>query len=214
MPRPRHTLSRQELTDAQDQFVQAWGQLGPSWGISRTLAEVHALLYIAGRPMNTDEVMDRLHISRGNASMSLRSLLEWGLISRVHKRGDRKEYFSAEQDAWTIARLIIRERLRREILPTLTTLHDIRDHTRPDAQPDGPLPAGRSEVARPLAVTAPAADALPDIDPPTPQELAQHNDRLDALLELVTTVDKLAERFVGSEGKGLKLAASLLSKII
>src|SRR5690242_11423138 len=97
------------LVRAQDEFVAAWGKMGAAWGISRTMAEVHALLYITGRPMNTDEVMERLQISRGNASMSVRALVDWGVVERTHKRGDRKEYFLAEQDVWTMFRAILRE---------------------------------------------------------------------------------------------------------
>lgn len=188
-------ISAAQLVQAQDEFVAAWGQMGTSWGISRTMAEVHALLYISGRAMNTDEIMERLRISRGNASMSLRSLVEWGIVQRVHKRGDRKEYFEAEQDVWALARTIIRERLRREILPMLATLYEIRDQT-------GEAAAGASAAAAASAEQVPAED------------VAAHNQRLDQLLELVQTIDRLGERFVGSEGKGLRLAASVLSKVI
>lgn len=209
MARERGSISRRQLIASEDQFVQAWGQLGPAWGISRTMAEAHALLYISGRALNTDEVMERLRISRGNASMTLRSLVEWGIVARVHKPGDRKEYFSAEQDVWTLARQIIRERLRREILPALASLHEIRDLTRGPGQEK----LGRRDVAGKITprVAAAGEDAHAA---PTAEELEQHNQRLDALLELVTMLDKLGERFVGSEGKGLKLAASLLSKIV
>jgi DNA-binding transcriptional regulator GbsR (MarR family) len=195
VPRAPKAIPQSRLTDAQEQFVQAWGQMGPSWGISRTMAEVHALLYVTGRELNTDEVMDRLRISRGNASMSLRALVEWGLVSRVHKRGDRKEYFQADQDVWSIARTIIRERMRREILPLLTTLYDIRDSTGEHAEP-------------------PKTSAAPPTAPADPAEVERHNARLDDLLHLVQTIDRLAERFVGSEGKGLKLAATVLSKVV
>lgn len=205
MARDRKSISREQLTGAQDRFVQAWGQMGPAWGISRTMAEVHALLYIAGRPMNTDEVMDRLRISRGNASMSLRSLVEWAVVSRVHKRGDRKEYFEAEQDVWTMARAILRERLRRELHPTLAALYEIRDAT------GETTPLKRSAaVAGTISASGPSR---PDAEPTT-DEISSHNLRLDSLLQLVQTIDRLAERFVGSEGKGLRVAASVLAKII
>ncbi len=117
------------LSQAQDRLIGAWGQMGSTWGISRTMAEIHALLYIAGRPMFADEVMERLKISRGNASMSLRALVDWGVVTKVHKRGDRKEYFQAEADVWAMVRAIIRERLRREVTPVLASLYDIRDLT-------------------------------------------------------------------------------------
>ncbi len=117
------------LREAQDHFVAAWGQMGSAWGISRTMAEVHALLYITGEALCTDDVMDRLQISRGSASMSLRALLDWGVINRTHKRGDRKEYFVAEQEVWTLFRAIVRERMKREIDPLLASLYEIRDMT-------------------------------------------------------------------------------------
>jgi len=189
-------VSVAQLSAAQEQFIQAWGQMGPSWGVSRTMAEVHALLYITGRPLNTDDVMDRLRISRGNASMSLRALVEWGLTSRVHIRGDRKEYFQADQEPWSMARAVIRERLRREIMPLLASLYDLRDQTGDHA---GVAGAGAPEANDELA----------------PAEAIQtHNQRLDELVAMMQTIDRLGERFVGSEGKGLQVAASLLSKVI
>lgn len=164
--------------------------MGSAWGISRTMAEVHALLYIAGQPMNTDEIMDRLQISRGNASMSLRALLDWGIVQRTHKRGDRKEYFSAEQDVWSLFRAIVRERMKREIDPLLASLFEIRDLT-------------SLESARPAAR-----------NPEDKQALVEHNQRLDAMLEFFQTLDKLAQRFASPSGRGLQAAATALSKII
>lgn len=117
------------LREAQDRFIATWGQMGSAWGISRTMAEVHALLFVTGEALCTDEVMDRLEISRGSASMSLRALLDWGVITRTHKRGDRKEYFVADQDVWTMFRAIVRERMKREVDPLLASLYEIRDMT-------------------------------------------------------------------------------------
>ncbi|MFN5945076.1 MAG: GbsR/MarR family transcriptional regulator, partial [Phycisphaerae bacterium] len=117
------------LRDAQDRFVAVWGQMAGAWGISRTMAEVHALLYVTGEALCTDDIMERLQISRGNASMSLRALLDWNIVSRVTKRGDRKEYFEAEQDVWTLFRAIVRERMNREVDPLLASLYEIRDMT-------------------------------------------------------------------------------------
>src|SRR4051812_9220131 len=77
----------------QDLFMRRWGEMGQVWGINRTMAEIHALLYIVGQPLCTDDVMERLHISRGNASMSLRALCDWGIVRRMHRRGERREYF-------------------------------------------------------------------------------------------------------------------------
>lgn len=173
------------LREAQDRFVAAWGQMAGAWGISRTMAEVHALLFVTGQAMNTDEIMDRLQISRGNASMSLRALLEWGIVSKAHRRGDRKEYFQAEQDVWAMFRAIVRQRLKREVEPLIAQLHEIRD----------------------LTADRPGAAAGPD-----PQRSA-HNARLDELLDFFVTVDQLGQRFASPQGRGLRAAAKMLARI-
>ncbi len=117
--------ARAQLLEAQDRFIASWGRMGSVWGISRTMAEVHALLYITGQPLCTDEIMERLGVSRGNVSMSVRSLLEWGVIEKERHAGDRKEYFQAEQDVWSMLRAIARERIKREVDPLLDALDEI-----------------------------------------------------------------------------------------
>ena len=108
-------------------FVRRWGEMAASWGISRTMAEIHALMYISARPLCTDDVMEQLQVSRGNASMNLRQLLDWGLLYRVHRKGDRKEYFSAETDVWEIFETITRERRRRELQPVVDTISQCQE---------------------------------------------------------------------------------------
>src|SRR5437868_6576881 len=88
------------LEDSKALFIRRWGEMSSYWGISRTMAEIHALLYVSTEPVCTDDVMSLLQVSRGNASMNLRSLVDWGLIERSHVRGDRKEYFTALADVW------------------------------------------------------------------------------------------------------------------
>jgi DNA-binding transcriptional regulator GbsR (MarR family) len=110
------------LTQAQALLVRRWGELGGYWGISRTMAEIHALLFVTRRPLCTDDVMAQLHVSRGNASMNLRALVDWGLIQRVHHFGDRKEYFVADTDVWHMFETIMRERRRREVEPIIATI--------------------------------------------------------------------------------------------
>lgn len=107
---------------AQNLFIRRWGEMAASWGISRTMAEIHALMYLATDPLCTDNVMEQLAVSRGSASMNLRELVNWGLIFRVHRRGDRKEYFEAERDVWQMFQTIMRERRRREIEPVVETI--------------------------------------------------------------------------------------------
>src|ERR1700712_2606935 len=112
----------QNLRKVQDDFIRKWGEMGQVGGINRTMAEIHALLYVTAVPQCTDDVMDRLHISRGNASMSLRALCDWGIIRRLHKRGERREYFESLSDVWEIFSIIAAERKRREMDPVLETI--------------------------------------------------------------------------------------------
>lgn len=110
------------LVEARNLLVARWGEMGGYWGINRTMAEIHALLFVTRRPLCTDDIMDQLKISRGNASMNLRGLVDWGLIQRVHQLGDRKEYFVADTDVWHMFETIMRERRRREVEPILATI--------------------------------------------------------------------------------------------
>lgn len=115
-------MSEIPVEAARQLFIRRWGEMGDSWGISRTMAEIHALLYLATESLCTDDVMDRLAVSRGSASTNLRALVNWGLVHRVHRRGDRKEYFEAETDVWQMSETIFRERRRREVQPIVETL--------------------------------------------------------------------------------------------
>jgi len=118
--------AEQELRTAQDLFIGRWGEMGQTWGINRTMAEIHALLYIVAQPLCMDDVMDRLNISRGNSSTSLRALCDWGIIRRVHKRGERREYFESLSDVWEMFSIIAAERKRREMDPVLATIRQCR----------------------------------------------------------------------------------------
>lgn len=128
--------SSPSLTDAHqtalDEFVRLWGEMASQWGINRTMALIHALLFATGDPMDTDAIMERLGISRGNANMNLRALLDWGLIRKTHKPGSRKDFFEAEQDVWRVTTTIIEERQRREIAPVQRALSDVAQDLRAD----------------------------------------------------------------------------------
>lgn len=114
-----------ELEGAKLKFIEAWGKLGSEWGINRTMAQVHALLLISSEALTTEEIMERLSISRGNANMTLRDLIGWGLIEKQHKAGERKEYFFADKDVWNIARQVAKERKKRELDPVLKVLNEL-----------------------------------------------------------------------------------------
>ena len=118
-----------KLTAARDEFITQWGAMGSAWGINRTMAQIHALLLVTDRALSTDEIMDDLKISRGNANMNLRDLAGWGLIRSVIRKGERREYFEAEKDVWKMFCTIVRERKRREIRPAINVLKDCIERT-------------------------------------------------------------------------------------
>jgi DNA-binding transcriptional regulator GbsR (MarR family) len=116
-----------KYTEAKEQLIQAWGNLGYSWGLNKTMAQIHALLMVSTKALSTEEIMDELSISRGNANMNVRALLDWGIISRVSIPGERKEYFKSEKDIWSLARQVAKERRKRELEPILKVLKEVND---------------------------------------------------------------------------------------
>lgn len=114
-----------KLSEAKSQFIQAWGTLGSKWGINRTMAQLHALLLVSPDPLSADEMMAELNMSRGNVNMNIRELIDWGLVEKVHKPGDRKEYFIAEKDIWEVTKRVARERKKRELEPVLKVLEQV-----------------------------------------------------------------------------------------
>jgi DNA-binding transcriptional regulator GbsR (MarR family) len=118
------------LSEARDEFVSQWGAIGSAWGINRTMAQIHALLITAPAPLTTDQVMEELKISRGNAHTNLRDLVSWGLVRSLVRKGERKEFFEAEKDVWRMFCTVMRERRRRELRPALEVLKDCSTRTR------------------------------------------------------------------------------------
>jgi DNA-binding transcriptional regulator GbsR (MarR family) len=120
------------LPAAKQKFVTSWGEMGSCWGINKTMAQIHALLIASEKPLSTDEVMKELQISRGNANMNLRELINWGLIRRTSVPGDRKEYFFSETDVWKMFCTIARERKKREIEPVIRSLEECMEMVKED----------------------------------------------------------------------------------
>lgn len=115
-----------EFRDGKEKFIQAWGTLGSSWGINKAMAQIHALLLISTKPLSTEEIMEELKISRGNANMNIRALIDWGIVYKENKLGERKEFFSAGKDVWELARQVSKERRRREIEPIIRVLDQVQ----------------------------------------------------------------------------------------
>jgi len=161
-------VERQRLQAVEEQFVELWNNMASLWGINPTMARIHGLLYITGAALSMDDLMDKLAISRGNVSMNLTKLVEWGLVHRVHKRGDRKEYYESLSDVWEMFTLVANQRKRREIDPIINTLRRCKE----ELTPNGSLAA--------------------------PDEIEKRLQRINSLLKFLTMVDSLAQRFFES----------------
>ena len=113
-----------QLSPVAQKFILHWGEMGTRWGVNRTVAQVHALLYLSPEPLNAEEISKALSVARSNVSTSLRELESWGIIKAVHRLGDRREHYESMKDVWEMARVICDERKRREIDPTLAMLRE------------------------------------------------------------------------------------------
>jgi HTH-type transcriptional regulator, glycine betaine synthesis regulator len=178
---------QQQLRSVQDLFIRRWGEMGQTWGINRTMAEIHALLYITAQPLCTDDVMERLNISRGNASMSLRALCDWGIIRRMHKRGERREYFESLSDVWEMFSIIAAERKRREMDPVLETIKQCQRMLDEES-------VGKS-VAKSESVLA-------------------TRQRLEGMQEFMEVTNKIFTQFVSNAKSGLTKVAKVLLKAL
>jgi DNA-binding transcriptional regulator GbsR (MarR family) len=112
------------LSPTEQKFILHWGEMGTRWGVNRTVAQIHALLFLANRPLTAEDIAEALVVARSNVSNSLKELQSWNLIRSTHLMGDRRDHFVALQDVWEIFRVIVEERKRREIDPTLTVLRE------------------------------------------------------------------------------------------
>jgi len=173
----------QTLDSVEQDFVGLWRRMGSLWGISPTMAEIHGLLYITGAALSMDDIMARLASSRGNVSMNLAKLVEWGLVRRVHQRGDRRDYYESLRDMWEMFTLVAAQRKRREIDPILNTLRECKEQLSPETL------GGNAE------------------DP----QAQERRRRVSELLAFLTLVDGLAQRFFESQ-RGLQAALDLLTR--
>ncbi len=114
-----------QYQEAKEKFILAWGSLGSSWGINRTMAQIHALLLISTEPLSAEQIMEELKISRGNANMNIRALMDWGLVEKELKAGERREYFKSDKDIWELAKQVARERKKRELEPIRKILQQV-----------------------------------------------------------------------------------------
>ena len=122
----------EKLTPIQEKFILHWGEMGVRWGINRTMAQMHALLYLSPAPLNADDICEKLGVARSNVSNSLRELQNWGIVKVVHVMGDRRDHFETMADVWEMFRQVLDERKKREINPTVEILRACTDATAKD----------------------------------------------------------------------------------
>ncbi len=113
-----------ELKPVAQKFILHWGEMGTRWGVNRTVSQIHALLYIAGRPMHAEEIAETLGVARSNVSTSLKELQSWKLVKVAHIMGERRDHFETSLDVWELFRTVVRERKEREFDPTIATLRE------------------------------------------------------------------------------------------
>jgi DNA-binding transcriptional regulator GbsR (MarR family) len=120
-----------ELPTVEQKFVLHWGEMGTRWGINRTVAQIHALLYISPRPLHAEEIAETLAVARSNVSTSLKELQGWGIVKMVHVMGDKRDHFESLKDVWEMFRIVLDERKRREIDPTVALLRECAAQAKP-----------------------------------------------------------------------------------
>lgn len=120
------------LSPVEQKFILHWGEMGARWGINRTVAQVHALLFLAPRPLNAEQIQETLGVARSNVSTSLRELQGWGIVKLVHLPGDRRDHFESMKDVWEMFRVVLDERKKRELDPTIAMLRDCIDEAAKD----------------------------------------------------------------------------------
>ncbi len=112
------------LSPVAQKFILHWGEMGTRWGINRTVAQIHALLFLSPKPLHADEIVEALDVARSNVSTSLKELQSWGIVRMVHVIGDKRDHFESKKDVWEMFRIVLDERKRREIDPTLAVLRE------------------------------------------------------------------------------------------
>ncbi|NRB53833.1 MAG: transcriptional regulator [Saprospiraceae bacterium] len=146
-----------DLIEGKERFIQAWGALGSNWGVNRTMAQIHALLLLSPEALSAENIMEELKISRGNANMNIRALIDWGLVYKELKPGERKEFFVAEKDLWEVVKQIIIQRKKKELEPMVKVLDEISS-----VEGDDPASEEFKKMVREIKLFSSKADSTLD----------------------------------------------------
>ena len=170
------------MTAVEQRFVQHFGEMGSRWGINRTVGQIYALLYLSERPLNADEIAERLGFSRSNVSIGLKELESWRLVRLQHQPGDRKEYYSTPEDVWAIFRTLAAEKRKREVDPTLSMLRDALMEAPDDAAASHALQRIRA-MHELIELTSRWFDDVQRLDSRTLTQLMRLGSRVQRILE-------------------------------
>ena len=167
-----------KLTPVMERFILHWGEMGWRWGINRSVAQVHALLMVSPRPLPADEIGETLNVARSNVSTSIKELQGWGLVRTVHVFGDRREHFETLRDVWEMFLVILRERKKRELDPTLATLRELAADAK-RGKTDSDYTAGRlHELIEFIELSASWADRAQGLSPNAVKRLLEVGDKV------------------------------------
>jgi DNA-binding transcriptional regulator GbsR (MarR family) len=181
MDEPLAPAATPRLPAVTERFVLHWGEMGSRWGVNRTMSQIHALLFVTGRPMHADEICDALGVARSNVSTSLRELQGWGLARVVHLMGDRRDHFETSGDVWELLRVIVRGRKAREFDPTIATLRECLAH--PDLARESALSRQRIGEALMLMETLSSwVDEMLRLPPETLMKIMKLGARIQSLV--------------------------------
>ena len=195
-PATRDQAPGTKLSPVAERFVLHWGEMGSRWGVNRTVAQIHALLYLMGKPMHADELCETLGVARSNVSTSLRELQNWGLVRLVHMSDDRRDHYETSTHVWELMRTIVRERQRREIAPTIGVLRELLAD-----------PALRKEAAPVKARMEETLELLETLTSWSEEMLKLDTSTLLKVLRLGARIQKLLGRPAGGRGTSKTLPA-------
>ncbi len=172
-----------KMTPAVEKYVLHWGEMGTRWGTNRTVAQIHALLYLSPQPLRADEIVDLLSVARSNVSTSIRELQSYRLVRMTHVLGDRRDYFESLHDVWELFRVIIEQRKQRELNPTLSMLKDCAAEVEEEADTD-PLTKQRiRDMLEFVQTTSSWYEEIKDIPTGTLTRLMQLGKRITKLVK-------------------------------
>jgi len=171
-----------ELSPTIQQYILHWGEMGARWGVNRTVAQIHALLFLVNKPLNAEEIAETLSVARSNVSNSLKELQSWGLVRISHMAGDRRDHFLALQDVWEIFRVIVEERKKREIDPTLTVLRACAVEAENDPQLEPATKVKMDQVLDFLEMLTASYDDYKHLPPATMQRFLKMGGKVARLL--------------------------------